>query len=245
MPYEVKNYAAEGFGNGVVSADRRNQAQLEDYARTRNDFFTLLGNRMDAVAKAPTQERVNMINQIADLGITAATPRMNVDAYGNKSFPSNGQNERTVSNVPSAINTVSNIAPTLPSIQDYNNAKSQSALDPNKVVPYTVNGVTYNVPAGQIEQRFGTVFANEQYRDNALKLQEKLFAIPKLTQTVQQYEDLIRSGQPYSQKDYDDARKALSDAYNYANFYKQQSVYIPNTLISTGGLYGKQNRSGK
>jgi hypothetical protein len=243
MPYEVKNYAAEGFGNGVVSADRRNQAQLEDYARTRNDFFSLMGNRMNALANAKdNQYTQDIINQLGDTANNAILPQMNTNANGVNTFRANGQNAPVIDPRFAQQSAAKTIAQQLPLKKDYETAQTIAQTNPNQLVPYTVNGVTYEVPAAQIEQRFGTIFANKQYADNARKIQEQLFQIPQLTQLVQNYEYDVQSKRPpsISQAAYEKARADLAQANILANAYQLHAATIPNNFISTGGLFGNQ-----
>lgn len=240
MPYEVKNYAAEGFGNGVASADRRNQAQLEDYARTRNDFFTLLGDRMKAVASAPNEYRVNLINQLADKGNDAFLHQMNTDAEGRNYFRSNGQNAPFISPKFAQQAAARQIAEQIPDQNTWTNNIQNAS--PNTPVSYSINGVTYNVPAGQLQQRFGTIFANKQYADNALALQKQLLDIPRLTQSIQKYESDIATGMPpsISPAQYEQFRRELDQANAMAAAYERHASTIPNAPYRTGGLFGQQ-----
>lgn len=240
MPYEVSNGAQEGFLSGVQSADRRNQAQLEDYARTRNDFFTLLGDRIKAVASAPNEYRVNLINQLADKGNDAFLHQMNTDSEGRNYFRSNGLNNQFISPKFAQQAAARQIAEQMPDNTTWQTIQNSS---PDTPISYAINGVQYNVPAGQLQQRFGTIFANKQYADNALALQNQLFnRIPALTQSIQQYEYDIATRRPpsISQADYEKYRRELDQANAMAAAYERHASTIPNAPYRTGGLFGQQ-----
>lgn len=237
MPYEVRNYAAEGVANGTVSADRRHTAQLEDYAKTRNDYFNLLGNRMAAVAQArDNPNAVDVINRLGDVGITAATPQMNADANGNLSFRREQANSRFVDPNLARLRAVDEVSKNIPNASNWGIIQNTPA---GQEATIDVNGNPVQVSADAAKAQWGGVYANKQYSANALRLQQALQDISTNTPIVQNYEAIGRQRplDPSEKAAYDKARNDLVTANWLRTLYREQGANMPDTFKKTGGLF--------
>jgi hypothetical protein len=194
MPYEVSNGAQEGFLSGVQSADRWHTAQLEDYGKMRNDYFSTLNARLAALAHVnakPTE-----IGTAADDAKNMLTPYLNYN-------PSDKTKPAFRQNVLQKTNQVETGRIPFGAIQDPNSPANRTAYAPNPAV------------------QNGTVVATPQYAANARNtlsnIQNLVAAVTNAAQGIRQQQANGQPIHPQAMDNYNKLVNALGYVRNMPN----------------------------
>ena len=193
MPYEVSNGAQEGFLSGVNSADRRSQAQLEDYGRMRNDYFSMMNARMQALSNSDDEDTQNAVNAAYNTGSDMFRAQFNYAPDGSPLFRRNGLNtpqQTPVYNEP------------IGGVYDSNSPTNRTAYAPNNV-------------------QNGTVVATSQYADNARNtlsnIQNLVAAVTNAAQGIRQQQANGQPIHPQAMDNYNKLVNALGYVRNMPN----------------------------